>query len=158
MGINAKPLSQIKNKRVFVYRNLHQDCWSVKSKETGRVVAHADSVQLDNVDFKVSEPGRQRVLREKSKNVHAGLVGTLKHFTPKGSQMPGAVFVNEAPKADFESSSEPVAITYNPYKYAHFVVKATEQPVAKAETATLQADRKVVATNPTYLDEGIIAK
>ena len=157
MGINAKPLSQIKNKRVFVYRNLHQDCWSVKSKETGRVVAHADSVQLSDVDFKVSEPGRQRVLKEKSKNVHAGLVGTLKNFIPKGKSMPGAVFVNEAPKSDFESSTDPIAITYNPYKYSHFVVKATEQPVAKADTATLQADRKVMATNPTYLEEGNFA-
>jgi len=90
MAIQAKPLSQIKHQRVFVYRNLHQDCWSVKSKETGRVVAHADRVELSDVEFKVSEPGRQRVLKEQSKNVHAGLVGTLENFHARGEEYPSA--------------------------------------------------------------------
>lgn len=151
MAIQAKPLSQIKHQRVFVYRNLHQDCWSVKSKETGRVVAHADRVELSDVEFKVSETGRQRVLREQSKNVHAGLVGTLENFHSRGEEYPSATYINGT------DSDSKVSITYNPYKYAHFVVRETEAPVSHAESAVLQADKKVFATNPTYLEEGLIA-
>lgn len=151
MAIQAQPLSKIRHQKVFVYRNLHQDCWSVKSKKTGRVVAHADSVQLSDVEFKVSESGRQRVIREQAKNVHAGLVGKLESFTPRGSEIPSATYVNGK---DTEKS---VSITYNPYKYAHFVVRETEAPVSHAESAVLQVDKKVFATNPTYLEEGLIA-
>lgn len=140
--------------KVFVYRNLHQDCWSVKSRETGRVIAHADEVQLSNVEYKVSEAGRQRVLREKSKNVHAGLVGTLVDFDPIGGKMP------TYPAAAFSSDpsikpgkADPVSITYNPYKYSHFVVRHSEQPVETSETAILRADKQVVATNPKLLAE-----
>jgi hypothetical protein len=155
MAIKALPLSQIQNKRVFVYRNLHQNCWSVKSKETGRVVAHADRVELSNVEFKVSETGRQRVIREKSKNVHAGLVGNLTHFEPRGSVMPGQVFNNG--RGSDGNEGDQVSITYNPYKYSHFVVRETESPVLTAESAVLQADKKVFAVNPGYLNEALIA-
>lgn len=154
MAINALSPSKARGMKVFVYRNLHQNCWSVKSRETGRVIAHADEVQLSGVDFKVSQAGRERVLREKSKNVHAGLVGTLTDFDPVGGKMP------TYPAASFSSDptikpgpADPVSITYNPYKYSHFVVRHSEQPVAKAETAILRADRQVLATNPTLLTE-----
>lgn len=63
--------------RVFVYRNLHNDCFSVRSVDTGRVIAHVKSVQVSDARFIVSEAGRQRVLREKRKNVHAGVEGVL---------------------------------------------------------------------------------
>jgi hypothetical protein len=140
--------------KVFVYRNLHQNCWSVKSKDTQRVIAHADEVQLSGVEFKVSQAGRERVLREKSKNVHAGLVGTLVDFDPIGGKMPsypGAVFSSDASAAP--GPSDPVSITYNPYKYSHFVVRASEKAVATADTAILRADRQVLATNPVLLSE-----
>ena len=149
MAIQTLPLSQIKNKRVFVYRNLHQNCWSVKSKETGRVVAHADQVELSGVEFKVSETGRQRVIREKSKNVHAGLVGTLESFRPRSKEIPSATFVNG--RESDEAASDRVSITYNPYKYSHFVVRETEAAVTHADSAVLQADKQVWAENPTYL-------
>jgi len=66
--------------RVFVYFNLHRKCWSVRAlngRYKGRVVAHCDRVLLTDVEFRVSEAGRQRVLREGRKNVHAGVVGSL---------------------------------------------------------------------------------
>lgn len=66
--------------RVFIYWNLHRACWSIKALDgasKGLVVAHAVHWQVEGVRFKVSEAGRQRVLREKRKNVHAGVVGTL---------------------------------------------------------------------------------
>ena len=65
--------------RVFVYFNLHKKCFSIKALEgadKGRVIAHRDTVVLDGCKLLVSEAGRQRVLREKRKNVHAGVSGT----------------------------------------------------------------------------------
>lgn len=154
MAINALTPNQARGKKVFVYRNLHQNCWSVKSRETGRVIAHADEVQLSGVDFKVSQAGRERVLREKSKNVHAGLVGTLVDFDPAGGHMPTypAAFFGAEPSSK-PAPGEPVAITYNPYKYRHFVVRHSEQPIASSDSAILRADKLVLATNPVFLNE-----
>ena len=98
--------------RVFVYRNLHKKCFSVKSLKTGRVIAHVNSIDLINVSFRVSQAGRQRVLRERRKNVHAGVVG----FVASGL-----------------SNNLNMDITYNPYKYNSFVLKDTEIPVFKAD-------------------------
>ncbi len=68
-------------KRVFVYRKLSSNpCWSVKAMDgpyKGLVVAHADSFALYGCRFWVDEKGRQRVLRERRKNVHAGVIGEV---------------------------------------------------------------------------------
>ena len=64
--------------RCFVYYNLHKHVWSIKALEgsqKGRVIGHSDHVLLRYASGKVSEAGRQRVLRDKRKNVHAGIVG-----------------------------------------------------------------------------------
>jgi hypothetical protein len=63
--------------RVFVYRNLHNERFSVRDTKTGKVILHTPAVLLRDVVFQVSEAGRQRVLREQSRNVHAGAVGFL---------------------------------------------------------------------------------
>lgn len=66
--------------RVFIYRNVRRGCWSIRSEGGGNrgiVVAHADEVLLTDCTFKVSEAGRQRVLRERRKHVHAGVSGLL---------------------------------------------------------------------------------
>ena len=60
---------------VTIYRNLNRKCFSIKDKKTGLVVAHADKFRIENVRCKVSEAGRQRVLKRKQKNVHAMLNG-----------------------------------------------------------------------------------
>lgn len=67
--------------RVRVYRNLHTGTLSMQAyipeKKGWRVVGHPDHVQLSNVKFVVREAGRQRVLKEKRKNVHAWIEGDL---------------------------------------------------------------------------------
>lgn len=45
----------------------------------GRVIDHADSLELTNCTFKVRTSGREKVVREKRKNVHAFVVG---HYFP----------------------------------------------------------------------------
>lgn len=67
--------STLIGKQVRVYRNLHQDCWSVQHK--GLVVAHVNTVKLKNVRFVVQQGGYERFLREGTKNVHAFVVGKL---------------------------------------------------------------------------------
>lgn len=91
--------------KVAVYYNLHKHLFSVVSREKenyGKVIAHLPRVILTDVVPKVSEAGRQRVLREQQKNVHAKLFGTLVNDL----DMTG-VLLRE--------------ITYNPYKYPSFV-------------------------------------
>jgi len=69
--------------KVYVYFNLHKKCFSVKSLSgitKGLVTVHTNAVTLTDVTFKVSEAGRQRVLKEQRKNVHAGVVGYLQGF------------------------------------------------------------------------------
>jgi hypothetical protein len=66
--------------KVFVYFNLHKRVFSVKALEgpqKGRIIGHRTSLAIYSPTFKVSEAGRQRVIREKRKNVHAGVVGYL---------------------------------------------------------------------------------
>jgi hypothetical protein len=105
--------------KVFVYFNLHKKCFSVKDVKTGLVVAHTDRIDLYDCNFKVSEAGRQRVLREQKKNVHAGVVG---HYFEEPIQS----------KLSFKEA------TYNPYKYDSFVNKHTEEKLTGAYVASLE--------------------
>jgi hypothetical protein len=59
---------------IHVYRNLAKGCWSIRSG--GRVVAHLHRVTLRSCVMRVREGGRQRVLREGHRNVHAWIEGT----------------------------------------------------------------------------------
>ena len=74
----------LKSIKVGVYRNLNNGLVSIKALEgehKGKVIAHAEGILLKGCSFKVGEKGRQRVLREKRKNVHAyveGFVASIK--------------------------------------------------------------------------------
>lgn len=114
----------MKGIRVFVYFNLHRKCWSVKALEgedKGRVIAHEDFVILRDAVGKVSKAGRERVLREKRKNVHAGIVGEWIGEIP--------MFESDlATTPDGEVWLAPYDVTYNPYKYDTFVYADNGQP------------------------------
>jgi hypothetical protein len=111
-------------KKVFIYWNLHKQLWSVKDTKTQKVIGHAESVMLTDCTFKVSEAGRQRVLREKRKNVHAGVVGTLTGVVPRGT---GDVAY------------------YNPYKQDCFTVNGKR--IDNSPVVRFYPDRTVVANN-----------
>ena len=114
--------------RVFVYFNLHKKCFSIKALEgadKGRVIAHRDTVVLDGCKLMVSEAGRQRVLREKRKNVHAGVSGTWINGDRVESHFEFLSMVGRQ-------------VTYNPYKYDSFVYKTTEQPVKEADVVAMK--------------------
>ena len=66
--------------RVEVYRNLHKGCYSIRAlsgEDKGRVIDHVQSITLRDVSFVVQPAGRNRVLEEKRKNVHAFVRGTV---------------------------------------------------------------------------------
>lgn len=67
---------------VEVYKNITKNTFSIRSKASQRVVLHGDVVVLSKVYPVVREGGRQRVLREKKKNVHAFLSGILMDYGP----------------------------------------------------------------------------
>lgn len=119
--------------KVFVYFNLHKKVWSVRALEgerKGRVVAHSEEVHLLNAKPKVSEAGRQRVLQEKRKNVHAGIVGE---------------WVSHCPKWWYVDLVQP---TYNPYKYKTFVDKTTEKEWTGSDYCVMMAsNRMILAVN-----------
>jgi len=111
--------------KVMVYRNLHRNTWSIKNHATRLIVGYSNTVYLTNVNFRVSEAGRQRVLRTQQKNVHAFVVGVLGDET------------------EISLSSEYTQVKYNPYKYETFVDE-NENPVHFA-SEVLMINGKVYA-------------
>lgn len=103
-------------KKVMVYYNLHKHTFSIKYNNI--VIMHADMVKLKNVEFRVREGGKEKVRLEKSKNVHAFVIGELIDFC-------------EYPCGDMKEPSG-IVVTYNPYKFDSFVIKKTEEPVYNA--------------------------
>ena len=137
--------------KVFVYFNLHRKCWSIKAldgERKGRVIGHAAYIDLADVQWKVSEAGRQRVIRERKKNVHAGAVGTLEAWTSIDGKRHGvAVGLSTFDRISSEAGdTAPVTVTYNPYKGPTFVDLHTSSPVHRSAVAYLCPDRR----NYTY--------
>jgi hypothetical protein len=118
--------------KVRIYRNLHKKLYSVQEKVDGRwkVVEHTNNINLINVTFKVSEAGRQRVIKEKRKNVHAAMIGERFPFIPKS-------FVYR------------YEVSYNPYKSPYFMVKSEDKPLDKARYVQI-VDGKVIAMIPEF--------
>ena len=134
--------------RVFVCWNLHRKCWSIKAltgPSRGRVIGHAEYVDLACVEWKVSEAGRQRVLKKKKKNVHAGAVGILESWT--GTDWRAHKLCGDKTLFDLnmEEGGASVGVTYNPYKGGTFTDVATGAPVRASRCAYLCPDRRVSA-------------
>lgn len=110
--------------KVFVYRNLRKNCYSIKALEgpnKGRVVAHAETLTLTDCRLKVSKAGQARVRATKQKNVHAGIAG----------QWDGQTMVYGIPQGC------DAVLYYNPYKVDTFVRQVTGEPVKQARTVYL---------------------
>ena len=116
----------------FVYFNLHKKVWSVKDVATQRVVAHLHNLVMFDAKPKVSEAGRQRVLRERKKYVHAGFEGYIDLSDP--DKYSDCVFGK--------------AVTYNPYKHEGFVYRDDEEYLDKEAQyiVTFFSDRNVICS------------
>ena len=110
--------------KVDVYRNLIRKMWSVR--QNGIIIGHCTQIYLWGCDYIVGEGGRQRVLRERVKNVHAYVrgyvceVGDIRKTDP-------------ADPADPDGYQPYHVVTYNPYKYDSFVDKKTEARIMKSD-------------------------
>jgi hypothetical protein len=118
--------------KVEIYKNLHlskpnNPVYSIRDKKTKIVIAHASEIFLENVEFIVGKKGRERVLKEKRKNVHA--------------------FVRGEWSAAFETDGL-TRVSYNPYVSASFLSRATDQPVKQAAKAYI-GPLGVEAWNPS---------
>jgi hypothetical protein len=141
--------------RVFVYYNLNRHCLSVRAMDGEHahlVIAHATSVQLGDVNFRVSAAGRARVLRERRKNVHAGLVGQLQGIeaiqwlkpVPKGAapalgRVRGLLSVHRTGAQRFQRA------TYDPYRFDSFVDAQSHEPVEHSESVDVLG-RQIIYT------------
>ena len=105
-------------KKVMVYYNLHKQTFSVTYDS--KVILHADYVKLGDVEFRVRQGGKERVRQDKSKNVHAFVIGRLLDYC-------------KYPCDDIPSSPSGKIVTYNPYKHNSFVYKGSEEPVYNAK-------------------------
>ena len=100
------------HQRVRVYRNLLNGMMSVQVKGIGgwRVVGHVNDCVLAQVSFTISESGRQRVIRDRVKNVHAYAEGML--------------------VAQFdESIVAPLRLGYDPYRHRCFVERESQRAI-----------------------------
>jgi len=138
-AISLEVLEYINTTRpVTVYRNLHRNCISVK--QDGIVCCHAQNVVLYDATFVVGGKGRQRVLREKQKNVHAFIRGYVKDAKETLKQL------------DYRWPE----ITYNPYTCEHFKCVDNDKYVSRAQWVDLYIDSlgsSTVAHNIAYKEQ-----
>lgn len=103
--------------QVEVYRNLHVNkgkVFSIRDKKTGLVVARGNKFRIENVECKVREGGRKKVIREKKKNVHAFPIGLYS----------GECEMN---------TSQMIELYYNPYTTNSFINKETGEAVNEVD-------------------------
>lgn len=85
---------------------------------------HAEALVLEDVKFVVRPGGRERVLRERKRAVHAFARGRpVENCSERG---PCAV-----------------RVSYNPYQAGHFFVKDTGEPVLTAKRAYLTSNQEL---------------
>lgn len=101
------------SKPVKVYKNLHNGLFSVM--QDNLVVAHVESFTMRNVVFKVNQAGREKVIKEGKKNVHAFVTGML-------------ISVNSEPLFGVDQR-----ITYNPYKQGYFYYSEYEDEMVQLD-------------------------
>jgi len=102
--------------KCYVYRNLNKGGYSILVE--GKVVDWREELCLIDVVFRVRQGGRQRVCKEKQKNVHAFAIGTL-------IEIPCLVTKNMS------------KVSYNPYKNKNFVIEGTDQMVVESSKVIL---------------------
>lgn len=106
-------------KQVFVYRNIRKskDSYTYSVKGPNGVEKYVTDLILTNPELKVSAGGRERVRKEKTKNVHAGIRGEIAN--------------QNAGRFDWKP------VTYDPYKYDSFVYRDSKEPVNKPDAVLL---------------------
>lgn len=113
--------------RVKVYRNLNKPgFYSICDKKTGIVVAYAPSVAIGGVlKFHVSEKSRQRVLRDKRRNVHAWVEGDFLGASNDAT-------IENICLGNLEQIKQLKKGYYNPYFTDAFIDFDSQEPITQA--------------------------
>lgn len=108
--------------KVFLYRNLHKNCWSVRYD--GVVVAHTPAAFVWGGEFSVSKAGNERVRKEKCKNVHAYVVCEVDNlWLPSDATIIEDVGIETFNPKTIATlgTTAPAKITYRPYSNPFFI-------------------------------------
>jgi hypothetical protein len=130
------------DKKVYVYRNLHKGCWSVK--QNGLVKAHSLEMEMFSCMMKINQAGWLRVIREKRKNVHAFVHGYIHpnfiglDFEPEPIDGDRKVWT-DLPEDQMRE------IRYNPYDRASFTYRDDGSPAWFASYARFDEKRLLIA-------------
>ena len=117
-----------KNRKVEIYFNLHKKTWSVR--QGGKVILHTNFIQIREPQYVVRQTGKEKVRREKRKNVHAFIKGTIE---PEPNINGLTIYKQYNP------------ITYNPYLHNSFICKGNQEPIHNADKVYLDSDLKAWA-------------
>jgi len=119
------------DKPVRVFKNWKHGCYNII--QNGRLEASAKQVRLIDVEFRVRESGRERMLRDQRRNVHAFAIGHLMDF------------VHPSEHRDLEHMPGR-GMYYDPYQFASFVDRETQEPVESARFVQLD-EQGVIYSN-----------
>jgi len=120
--------------RVDVYFNLHRRLFSVRALEgenKGRVIDHVAKCAIRDARFVVSEAGRQRVIHEGVKNVHAYI---------RGERIEDA---GEFIKTVVPLSGDGGAlrkVSYDPHLDRTFIDRTTLEPMQSVDVCVMMVD------------------
>jgi len=125
------PPKDLRAERVRVHFNLHTHLWSITAMDgerRGRVVAHYDGFALTGCRLIVSQAGRNRVLAQRCRLVHAWVEGLAAPFSypPTGA----------------------VGFTYNPYRAATFTRRDTGAAIESAARCWFMGEKAYVEMEP----------
>lgn len=123
------------NQLVDVYRNLHTGKWSVRAvdgPDKGKVIAHVDEIGLWGAEYRVSQAGRERVIRTGVKNVHAVVRGKVSTYIPHKR----LVAMRQR-------------VAYNPFRFGTFMVMSLD---ARPETPIIEAFSPLIRAGFAHMD------
>ena len=124
---------------IEVYRNLHKNCFSIR--KDGKVVDYLydnQELHLTNVKFRVQPAGREKVRREKKKNVHAYVKGTIAPFG--GLQRKKLIRMCAQ------------TVSYDPYTMDSFETVSDGEPIHEAPHIILMKGKVFVSRYRKYED------
>jgi hypothetical protein len=125
--------NDLTGQRVQCYWNIRSKCWSVRDPKTRLVIGHTKILRLVDCRFIVNEAGRRRVLRERKKNVHAWVEGTV-----------------AAPHDDWwdidlsDIMERDRRVSYNPYHGPNFITNFRAEVVREAKEVGLSIEHHYV--------------
>lgn len=116
----------------FVYRNLHfkdRVVYSIRDTK-GITIAHSECILIRHAKFVVQEKGRDKVRRNKQKNVHAGVKGEIVIDPFQASY----ITTNSIKQHDN------IIAYYNPYETDSFIDINTKEKLLKADYVLLTSN------------------